>query len=133
MGKKIKSQKYALAIGGAKGVIRILVYVFILLIICWLGKTAYGFGYEVFNQKPVDDELSAKSVTVTITEDMSVYQIGEVLQKGGLVEKPLVFWMQEKISDFSGKLLPGTYELTTAQDIDAMLRTMSQMDEVEEG
>ena len=125
------SKKYAVAISGAKSVVRILVYILIVLFIIYLGKTGYGLGYEVFNQKQADEPADAKYISVTITEDMSVYQIGEMLKEEGLVEKPMVFWMQEKVSDYRGKLEPGTYEVTTAQTIDEMLATMSHA-EVEE-
>ena len=127
-----KSKKYAVAIRWAKSVVRILVYVLILLFIIHLGKTAYGLGYEVFNQKPLDEPVNAKDISVTVTEEMSVYQIGEMLKEKGLVEKPMVFWMQEKVSDYRGALEAGTYEVTTAQTIDEMLAIMARADVEEE-
>jgi len=120
-----ESKGYAVAIGGIKGIVRILLYVLVALLIIYLGRTAYGLGYEVFNQKPADGPGDAKSISVTITDDMSVMNIGELLQEKKLVEKPLVFWMQEKISDFRGELKAGTYTLTTAQSIDEMLAVMA--------
>lgn len=132
MEQKNQSKGYAVAVGGVKGVVRILVYVLISLIIVYFGKTAYGLGYEVFNQTPVDVPENAKSVSVAITDDMSVMDIGELLQEKGLVEKPLVFWMQEKISDFRGEIEPGTYTLTTAQSVDEMLAIMARANLEEE-
>jgi Predicted periplasmic solute-binding protein len=127
-----QSKGYAVAVGGVKGVVRILVYVLISLIIVYLGKTAYGLGYEVFNQKPLDNPENAQSISVTITEDMSVMKIGELLQEKGLVEKPLVFWMQEKVSDYRGEIQAGTYTLTTAMPVDEMLAVMARADVEEE-
>ena len=132
MERKNQSKGYAVAVGGVKGIVRILVYVLISLIIVYFGKTAYGLGYEVFNQTPVDEPENAKSVSVTITDDMSVMDIGELLQEKGLVEKPLVFWMQEKVSDFRGEIEPGTYTLTTAQSVDEMLAIMARANLEEE-
>lgn len=132
MKQKNQSKRYAVAIGGIKGIVRMLVYVLVLLVIISFGKTAYGLGYEVFNQKLADEPEDAKSISVTITDEMSVMEIGELLQEKGLVEKPLVFWMQEKASDYRGEIKPGTYTLTTAQSIDEMLIIMAQADLEEE-
>ena len=123
-----QSKGYAVAVGGVKGIVRILVYVLISLVIVYFGRTAYGLGYEVFNQTPIDTPEDAKEISVTIDEDMSVMQIGELLQEKGLVEKPLVFWMQEKVSDFRGEIKHGTYTLTTAQSIDEILAIMARAD-----
>ena len=127
-----QSKGYAVAVGGVKGIVRILVYVLISLIIVYLGKTAYGLGYEVFNQKPLESFENAQSISITITDNMSVMEIGELLQEKGLVEKPIVFWMQEKVSDYRGKIQAGTYTLTAAMPVDEMLAIMARADVEEE-
>ena len=123
---------YAVAVGGVKGVVKLLIYVLISLVIVYLGKTAYGLGHEVFKQMPTDEPENAQFVSVTILSDMSVMEIGELLQEKGLVEKPSVFWMQEKVSDFRGEIKPGTYTLTTAQVVDEMLAIMARANLEEE-
>lgn len=132
MEDKKTSKGYDVAVGGAKKVVRLLAYALILLFIIYLGKTAYELGYKVFDQKPLDTPEEAKVVSVTVTEDMSVYQIGELLQEKGLIEEPRVFWLQEKLSDFRGEIEPGTYTLITAQPVDEMLATMARAVEEDE-
>ena len=51
---------------------------------------------------------------MVIKEDTSVYDIGRILEKKGLIKDALVFWVQEKMSNYSGDLRPGTYLLSTA-------------------
>ena len=127
-----KSKGYNIAVNGAKGIVRILAYVLIILFIVYLGQMTYTLGYEVFDQKSLDAPEDAVTISVTVTEDMTVYEIGEMLKEKGLVEKPRVFWIQEKLSDYRDELKPGTYELTTAQPVDEMLAIMSRTNEEEE-
>ena len=128
-----KDQGYETAVGGAKAVIRILVYVFILLLIFIAGRWAYSFGYKVFDQKTMAlTEDSAREETIMIQENDSVHQIGKVLENHGLIQDADVFWMQEKLSDHHGKIKPGTYILNTFQTVDEMLEIMSGEPEEEQ-
>lgn len=97
----------------ASGFFRTVLYIFVAVLIIWLGKVTYQFGYNVFNQQPMSPG-DGQEVTVVIKEDTSVYKIAKTLEKKGLVENALVFYVQEKLSNYKGKLRPGTYLLSTA-------------------
>lgn len=133
MEKKTQDAGYLAALGGAKKIIKVLVYVFIISAIILLGKISYDFGYDIFKQEATDTEANAAEVTVTITEEMSVYQIGKLLESKGLIERPSVFWFQEKLSDHHDMLVPGTYTLSTAQTADEILEVLSNTQTSEEG
>ena len=60
-----------------------------------------------------------------VHEDDSVYDVGETLQEKGLIERPVIFWAQEKLSDYRGKIKPGTYLLNTHETVDEMLAILS--------
>ena len=47
--------------------------------------------------------------------------MGKVLESKGLIERSDIFWVQEKLSDHSGKIQPGTYLLNTCQTTEEML------------
>ena len=49
-----------------------------------------------------------------IKEDATAYDIAKTLKSKGLIEDSLVFVVQEKLSNYSGKMRPGTYLLSTA-------------------
>lgn len=97
----------------AGGAFKTALYVCVVVLIIWLGKTTYQFGYDVFNQRAMSPG-EGQEVTVVIKEDTSVYEIGKILERKGLVKDALVFYVQEKLSNYSGKLRPGTYLLSTA-------------------
>ncbi len=129
MGKRKKEDTaYRAAISTAKGLLRFLVYILAVILIFMAGRAAYGFGYEVFDQQAVDEEEDAKEVTVVIGEEDSVYRVGEILEENGLIEKPLIFWVQEKFSDYRGKIQPGTYILKTSQEVDEILAILAKED-----
>ena len=129
--KKKKDLGYRVAVSSARGIVRILVYICVAVLLIFLGREAYFLGYQVFNQTPVD-QGEGKDVTVVISDDMSVMDIGELLKEQGLIEEePLVFWCQELLSDYHDKLLPGAYILNTSQTVDEMLPILAQ--EITEG
>ncbi len=88
-------------------------YVCVIVLIIWIGKITYEFGYNVFNQQAMSPG-EGQEVTVVIKEDASVYDIAKTLESKGLIDDALVFWVQEKLSNYSGQMKPGTYLLSTA-------------------
>ena len=91
--KKKKDATYQAAVSGAKGAIRILLYVLLICILIFVGKTAYSFGYLIFYQEPeADTQAEGQDVTVIVHEEDSVYDVGVTLQEKGLIERPVIFW-----------------------------------------
>lgn len=103
--------KAGLVIAG--GVFRTALYICVAVLIFWIGKTTYQFGYDVFNQQAMSPG-AGQEVTVVIPEGSSVFDIGKTLESKGLIEDARVFFIQEKLSNYKGQLKPGTYLLSTA-------------------
>ncbi|MDO5361173.1 MAG: solute-binding protein [Eubacteriales bacterium] len=97
----------------AGGFFRIALYICVALLIFWLGKTTYQFGYSVFNQQAMSPG-EGQEITVVIKDDASVFKIAKTLENKGLIKNDLVFVVQETLSNYHGKLRPGTYLLSTA-------------------
>lgn len=97
----------------AGGVFRTALYVCVAVLIFWLGKVTYQFGYDVFNQQAMSPG-DGQEVTVVIPEGSSSYDIGKILESKGLIQDAKVFWVQEKLSNYKGQLQSGTYLLSTA-------------------
>ena len=106
-----KAGKAGLVLAG--GFFRIALYVCVALLVFWIGKSSYNFGYQIFNQHPISPG-EGQEVTVVIKEDSSVYDIGKTLEKKGLIRDAKVFYIQEKLSNYAGQLKLGTYLLSTA-------------------
>ena len=125
MGKK-KDTGYRVAVSGAKGILRILLYALIIIAIIYAGKTAYSFGYAVFNQVPVAAKGQGQDITVVVKEEDSVKEIARNLEKKGVITDDQVFRIQERISDYHNKIRPGTYILNTEQTTEEILAILSQ-------
>lgn len=97
----------------AGGVFRTALYVCVALLIFWVGKSAYQFGYDVFNQQAVSPG-AGQEVTVVIPEGSSTYDVAKILKSKGLIKDSLVFFAQEKLSTYKGQMQAGNYLLSTA-------------------
>lgn len=127
MGTKKKNAGYHAAVTGARGILKILIYICLFLVLVFAGKTAYDFGYDIFNQQPLAGSGNGKDVTIEVKEGMSEKEIGELLIENGLIEERLsVFQAQVLFSGYQGSLKAGTYILNTSQTVDEMLEILSQ-------
>lgn len=97
----------------AGGVFKTAVYIFIIVFLIWVGKSAYQFGYDVFNQQAMSPG-EGQQVTVVIKEGASAYKVGKTLEQKGLVKDALAFTIQERMSAYHGQIKAGTYLLSTA-------------------
>ena len=124
MGKQIRKQKKSSIIAG--GFFRFALYLCAIFCIIYIGKSAYDFGYEIFNQETMDTEENGRDVTIVIKEGDSAYQIGKTLKKKGLIDDAKIFVAQEMLSNYKGKLQPGTYILNTSMTPDEMMEIMAR-------
>ena len=108
----------------AGGAFKIALYVWIVVLIIWLGRLSYQSGHDIFDQQPMSPG-EGQEITVVVKEDDSVYDIAKTLESKGLVEDAKVFWIQEKLSNYKGQMKPGTYLLSTAYEPSRLLAIMA--------
>ncbi|MEE8885702.1 MAG: aminodeoxychorismate lyase [Eubacteriales bacterium] len=133
-GKKNNDESlgYRVALGGIKGLLYVLVIIALIVVLIFIGRKCYTLGYEVFDEEPVDSG-EGRAVTVTITDDMSVRQIGMLLRSEGLLTESVeAFQIQELISEYHGEILPGTYTLRTSMTADDMFPILAQAESDED-
>ena len=121
----------AAGVAVAGGFFKIALYVCVVVLLFWVGKSSYQFGHDVFNQQAVSPG-DGQEVTVVIKQDDSLYKIAKTLEKKGLVNNALVFYVQENLSNYHGKLQPGTYLLSTAYTPNRIMGILAG-DEEQEG
>lgn len=93
---------------------------------------AYDFGYRIFAEEPMSP-APGLTLSVAIVEGKSVMEIGEILEEKGLIRSATLFYLQELVSSYHGKLQPGIYEFSTAMTPSEMMEIMSaNADEEEE-
>ena len=101
---------------------KIALYICVIVLLFWIGKSAFQFGHDVFNQQAMSPG-EGQEVTVVIKEDASLYGIAKTLQKKGLVKSAPVFYVQERLS---------TYLLSTAYTPNRIMGILAG-DEEQEG
>lgn len=117
---------YRAALTGAKGTVRLLIYVCVILVIILAAKTSYQFGHDVFAEEPVASRGKGKKVTVQVRSGMEAKELGELLKDNGLIDESLlVFEVQYRLSGYYGGIKDGSYVLNTAQTVDEMLEILA--------
>ena len=85
---------------------------------------AYDYGYRIYSEPPMA-EGEGIDVVVTVPMGSSVSDTGKILKDNDLIRDEKLFYMQELLSDYHGKLEPGTYTLNTSMTAEEMLAAMS--------
>lgn len=89
-----------------------------------LGGYAYEFGYQLYCGQGMTAS-PGKDVVVVVSEGETVKEVGEMLQRQGLIKDSMVFVVQEKLSKYSGQMQAGNYVLNTSQNAEEMLAILS--------
>ena len=127
MAKKNRDVGYTVALFGAKGVIRILLYVLVAIFFISIARMSYVFGYSIFNEQAIASE-PGQDVLVEIPEGASTREIADILVKNDLIESGWIFIAQERLSSYHGKLQSGTYLLNTSEKPTEMMRILAGKD-----
>ena len=86
----------------AGGFFKIALYVCVAVLVIWIGKVTYQFGYNVFNQQAMNPG-EGQEVTVVIKEDATSYDIAKTLKSKGLIEDTLVSGYRKNFQITVGK------------------------------
>lgn len=105
----------------AFGVMLALIVVFAMV---KLSRIGYDFGYRVFTEPAVESE-PGRDVLVQITETTSARELGQILERKGLVRDGNLFFLQLKLSVYSKKIVPGVYTLNTSMTAKEMMVVMA--------
>lgn len=92
----------------------------------------YDIGYGLFFQKAKDAPGTGVTIEFEITKDMSTMEIGRRLESKGIIDNARLFWLQEKVSDYAGMILPGTYELSSEMTADEIMEVITNGGEAPE-
>lgn len=87
----------------------------------------YDYGYRIFTE-PAVSSGEGRTVTITVTKDMSPLDMGELFESKGLVRDDKLFALQFYLSEYRADFTPGVYELSTAMTAEEMMEVMSSAD-----
>lgn len=119
----MKSQKAMLSRG--LFLFRVAIILLVVAGIYKVGDYAYTYCYSIVSHTAVDPE-PGRDVAVTLTDDMNVKKVAELLEAKGLVKDADIFRIQLKINDYKEKLKPGNYVLNTSMKPEMLMQVMAQ-------
>ncbi len=112
-------------------VLNIVIYAVIILFAIRIVTYAYHFSYEVFGNT-VMSESSQEVVPLQIPEGASTDEVASQLEKKGLIADARAFVVHTALTKYSGKIMPGSYELSpsmTTNEILSVITGISMEDE----
>ena len=107
-----------------EAIIKAIVLVIVIMFVFRAATSAYDFGYKVFADKPIS-QSEGRSITVGVAEDADIGDVAQMLEEKGLIEDARLFRVQELLSGYHNKILPGIYDLSTSMTAEEMLAVMS--------
>lgn len=117
----MNNKKLMTAVFGA--ILKVVVAVAAAFIIYRGAMTCYDYGYRIFTE-PAVSSGEGRTITVTVTEDMSVWEIGELMHTKGLTKDAKLFALQYIFSEYKEDVKPGTYEVSTAMTAEEIMAAM---------
>ena len=90
-----------------------------------LAMYSYHFGYMVFADAAMEP-APGRDIVLTLDNTEDVMDVGRILKARGLVSDEKIFFAQERLSDYHGKMMPGTYTLNTSMKVDDMLAILAE-------
>lgn len=125
--------KPANVIGAVAGtVIRVVVSILVIYLIYRGAMLGYDYGYRIFTE-PAMTTGEGRTVTVTVTSDMSAVDIGKLFESRGLVRDAKLFVLQYYCSEYVKDVKPGVFELSTSMTVEEMMEEMASGSEEDTG
>lgn len=108
-------------------ILKVVVAVAAAFIIYRGAAVCYDYGYRIFTE-PAMSVGEGRTVSVTIKEDMSPLEIGELMLNKGLTRDSKLFALQYLFSEYREDIKPGTYEVSTAMTAEEIMAVMAPVE-----
>lgn len=96
----------------------------------YAGK-AYDFGYRIFAEEPMSAP-PGRDINVVVTNNDSQKDIIQMLEDKGIIRDHTLFTIQKKLSIYKDDIEPGSYDLNTSMDTEAILKVLVGEEEEED-
>lgn len=117
----MRNRKLMAAVFGS--ILKVAVVIAAAFIIYRGAAVCYDYGYRVFTE-PAMTVGEGRTVSVTLTEDMSALDIGEMMLGKGLTRDSKLFALQYLLSEYKEDVKPGTYEVSTSMTAEEIMAAM---------
>ena len=111
-------------------IIKILMYIFIVLLFILLCVRMSGVGRAIFADKPKDKNPQIASETVLVVEQgESLLEISKDLAEQGIVKNPYLFAISLRCMDGYQNIRPGEYQVSSSEKPSEILKQLTHEEE----
>lgn len=110
--------------------IKIVVYMLVAVGVYVILSSAFSFGELIFNEKGMATKGNGIEIQVTIPQNASAKQVGDILEKNGLIKSSYAFVIQVKL--YEATIVPGKYVLNTEENPREIIEIISGVTEEKE-
>ena len=102
----------------------------VLLVVCAVvvinvGKKAYDFGFRIFTEGPVA-EAPGRDIIMSVDKGEGLTDVSKKLEEKGITSDWMLFFIQAKLSEYKGKIEPGTYTLNNSLTTDELMAILTK-------
>lgn len=113
-------------------IIKILLYLFVVLLLAYLFVQMKQIGYLIFADKAKDSPEVAKEMVLTVTEEESLIKIGKDLAQKEIVSNPYIFAAALRCSEGYQNIQAGEYVVNSSQRPSEILDILTHKEEQQE-
>lgn len=110
--------------------IKIVVYMLIAVAIYVILSSAFSFGELIFSENGMAAKGNGTQIQVTIPQNASSKEVGDILEKNGLIENSYAFVIQVIL--YEAEIVPGKYVLNTDENPKEIIEILSGVTEEKE-
>ena len=111
-------------------VVRAVVLIVCAVLVINIGKKAYEFGFRIFTEGPVA-EAPGRDIIMSVDSGEGLTGVAKKLEEKGITGDWMLFFIQAKLSEYKGKIEPGTYTLNNSLTTDELMAILTKAEEIE--
>ena len=115
-----------------RGIVKTLLYIFLVLLFVYIFVSARKVGYLVFADLPLDGPEYAKESILTVEEGEKLLDITKDMEKMGIINNAYVCAMSFRSLEGYKEIRPGEYVLKSSQKPSEILDILIHKEEKEE-
>lgn len=110
-------------------IIRILAYIFIILLFVLLFVRMSGFGHAIFADEAKDSPQEARETVLVVEKKESLLTISKDLAEQGIVDNPYLFAISLRCMNGYENIRPGEYEISSSTKPSDILKQLTHEEE----
>jgi UPF0755 protein len=106
-------------------VVRGVILVICAVVVMNVGKKAYDFGFRIFTEGPAA-EAPGRDIIMSVDKGEGLTDVAKKLEEKGVTSDWMLFFIQAKLSEYKGKIEPGTYTLNNSLTTDELMAILTK-------